>query len=99
VTASQDSPVLDRASLIASLLLDELIGTEDGHCARVDFLDREEACAIARLLGQSPLGLSGGLAAYVLHAADDAETGGANAALLIAADDAVERRNRKRGRL
>lgn len=85
----------ERAIRLAKLVLADLEGTGEGHCARVNYLDREEATALAAAAGEvvQARGVAG-LAVRVLavHAAADDS-------LNITADRAIELRNRKRGRV
>src|SRR5438270_5233727 len=80
-----------RASLLADVILQELADTEAGHCARVDFLERDEAVEVCG----NPSACHGkdGLTVRIL--ASDANAGD----LFITTDEAIELRNRKKTRL
>jgi len=41
---------VSMAELLADAIADALQGTELGHCARVDFLSRDETFAVCRVL-------------------------------------------------
>src|SRR4051812_37283859 len=88
----------ERAEILAELVQAELAGTEEGHCARVDFLDRDESHAICQVLRASPAGASGALAVFVLRGGPAPE-GTDLSEILISTDQAIERRNRKQERL
>src|SRR5437879_8665528 len=80
-----------RATLLADVISQEMVNTEAGHCARVDFLERDEAIEVCRNL----IACHGndGLTARIL--APDASA----SHLFITTDEAIELRNRKRTRL
>lgn len=91
---------IERAEAIAELIREELAATDEGHCARVDYLERAEALAVCGVLRRSAEGRADDLAAFVLRGAQDGPVDGGGAGnLLIAADQAIERRNRKEERL
>src|SRR5438105_750484 len=80
-----------RADLLADAIWQELQDTETGHCARVDFLERDEAVEVCRVLAMR-CG-EGSLTVRIL--ASDANAG----ELFITTDEAIELRNRKETRL
>lgn len=86
----------DREAQLAQLIWDEYLReTEAGHCARVDYLERDEAYEICRALtGTAP---EGQLLARVLLRNSAVE--GGDATLSISIDQAIEMRNRKEMRL
>lgn len=90
------SPRARRATILAQLVAERFRGTEPGHCARVDYLDRGEALAVCRALRELTAGDVYGVEAYVLRGADPSE---APADLLLPADQAIALRNRKSARL
>src|SRR5260370_18994202 len=83
-----------RTRLLANEILAQLRGTTDGHCARVDFLERTEAISVCQYLFQDLAGQD--LAFHILttHQSLDQKDG-----LYITTDKAIEIRNRKRGHL
>jgi len=89
-TVTQGSRLYD---LLADGVVRAMTGTDDGHCARVDYLSAEEAEAVCRSLRAR----SAEFTSYVLG--EGADQSGANADLYCTTDVAVEMRNRKRGRL
>ena len=88
----------DRARIIAELIADELALTEEGHCARVDYLVRQESVATCRALRDLSNRGASDLGAFVLRGTHD-ENGYDPEGVLIAAEQAIERRNRKGERL
>lgn len=81
-----------RANLLATLILNVLSDASDGHCVRVDFLDRDEARAICQYLRDNrSSGLR--LLPFVLGSGHDTQS----APLFLTVDRAVELRNRKQG--
>src|SRR5579859_807288 len=88
-----------RADIIGDLILDEFVNTEEGHCARVDFLERAESHAVCAVLRDSALGRSGDLCAFVLRPSAAPAEHELELDSVISADQAIERRNRKQERL
>jgi hypothetical protein len=84
-----------RVDRLAELIVQELDGAADGHCARVNFLEREEAEAVCRRLRGTEVTGTADLNAYVLIGAGERT----DDSLALTADRAIELRNRKRGRL
>lgn len=83
-----------RTQLLANEIFGKLKDTSEGHCARVDFLSRDEATALCRFMLQCPEAAQ--VMLHVLKAKDDnlSTTG-----IFITTDEAIEIRNRKQGRL
>ena len=96
VAAPTDQRQAARTRLLAGLIASDLRGAAPGHCVRVNYLDRDEAEGICLAL-QSVSPRLADLHAFVLTGSDDADDNGH--ALGITADRAIERRNRKQGRL
>ncbi|MCC6176123.1 MAG: ATP-binding protein [Chloroflexi bacterium] len=100
---------------MAGLILDQFADTDDGHCARIDFLERAEAEAVCRAMldGQQDNrreGMIDGMARGRLQAliltgerGPDRDVAGdrvdVEGELYVTADRAIELRNRKQGRL
>src|SRR5579871_4707241 len=84
----------NRIELIAFEINKLLQGTADGHCARVDYLEREEAIALCQYLQE--LGTQDEITFRVLASRGRAH---GNDSMFLTTDEAVEIRNRKRGRL
>ncbi len=85
-----------RTQLLADEIFVRLEGTTEGHCARVDFLEREDALNICRYMTLQRQQQESDLVVRVL-AGRDQEI--ADTSLFITTDKAVEIRNRKQGRL
>jgi len=83
----------DTAGLLADAIREQLTGTAPGHCARVDFLARDEALAVCRALQQRLAGDTDPVTIRVLTS----RTG--EGAPFITTDEAIEIRNRKETRL
>src|SRR5258708_35816634 len=83
-----------RTQLLADEIVARLEGTTEGHCVRVDFLEREDALNICRYMTLQTQ--ESGRVVRVL-AGWDQEI--AHTSLSITTDKAVEIRNRKQGRL
>jgi DNA phosphorothioation-dependent restriction protein DptH len=83
-----------RVDLIADEINKQLQGTADGHCARVDYLERPEAIALCQYLQE--LHTQDDIAFRVLASRDGVQR---NDLMFLTTDEAVEIRNRKRGRL
>ena|SRR5437763_10991025 len=83
-----------QVELLTKEICSHFIGTQIGHCARVDFLHRREAMAICQYMAQNYQ--KDGIDAYVLTAqpAEEQEND-----VYITTDKAIERRNRKQHRL
>ena len=79
--------------LLAGGITERMAGTSEGHCARFDYLSRVEAEGICRSLR----GNGAEFAAYVLGDGPLQEAG--DMPLYCGVDEAIERRNRKQGRL
>ena len=79
--------------LLADAIAHELIGTEPGHCARVDFLERDQAQAICEEFSKQAI-----LPQTSLHilTRDPEQTTNPR---YITTDRAIELRNRKTSRL
>jgi hypothetical protein len=84
-----------RQRLTAERILQELRGAADGHCARVNYLKRDEALETCRVLQERARTSEPWLLAYVLvrDATESDDT------CPITADRAIELRNRKHGKL
>src|SRR5438876_7089180 len=83
-----------RTELLADEIAGQLQGTTDGHCARVDFLERMEAMAICQYLAKKHARKD--ISFHLLTTRDAAKQ---TDAIFITTDEAIEIRNRKRGRL
>lgn len=81
------------AKLLADAIAGALRGTELGHCARVDFLSRDETLAVCRVLRERQIGDVNAFAVRILS--PDAGEGEP----YITTDEAIEIRNRKQTRL
>jgi len=83
----------ETAALLADVIKDELTGTVLGHCARVDFLARDEALVVCHALQECLVGDIDQVTIRVLTSqAREGE-------LFITTDEAIEIRNRKETRL
>src|SRR5216683_605741 len=85
-----------RTQLLADEIVARLEGTTEGHCVRVDFLEREDALNICQYMTLQRQQQESDLVVRVL-AGRDQEI--ADTSLFITTDKAVEIRNRKQGRL
>jgi len=83
-----------RTELLAEEIAGQLQGTTDGHCARVDFLERMEAMATCQYLAKKHAGEDISFHLLTTRAAATQKD-----AIFITTDEAIEIRNRKRGRL
>jgi DNA phosphorothioation-dependent restriction protein DptH len=85
-----------RTKLLADEICTRLEGTAEGHCVRVDFLEREDALSICRYMALQHQQQESDLMVRVLASRNQeiADNG-----LFITTDRAVEIRNRKQGRL
>ena len=83
-----------RIELLANEIINQLQDTRDGHCARVDFLDRSEAIAICQYLMKEHAEKD--IAFHILTTRDAPDQKNTN---FITTDEAIEIRNRKQGRL
>jgi hypothetical protein len=90
---------VERTDIIAELIREALSGTDEGHCVRVDFLDRAESLAVCQVLNDGPDRDANRLTALVLRGRDGASAPADADGLLTNADQAIERRNRKQERL
>ncbi len=79
-----------RASIVSQLIRDRLVDAAEGHCVRIDYLDREEALAVCSSLRSYT---NTKLTSFVLgtSSADRLEP------CETTADRAIELRNRKQG--
>ncbi|MCX6020701.1 MAG: hypothetical protein NTZ05_03040, partial [Chloroflexi bacterium] len=84
-----------RAHTLAGLIAAEFARAGSGHCARVNYLSRQEAETVCAALRNQTAGDDEGFDAFVLVRSGEA---GANP-LLLTSDRAIELRNRKAGRL
>lgn len=85
----------ERVGILAGILAAMLREGSDGHCARVDYLDRGGAEGICGALTALAAGDAIALHAFVLIGTDEREDTGQ----AITPDRAIEMRNRKHGRL
>src|SRR6266699_5090481 len=85
-----------RTQLLADEIFVRLQGTTEGHCVRVDFLEREDALNICRYMTLQRQQQESDLVVRVLASRDQKI---ADTNLFITTDKAVEIRNRKQGRL
>ncbi len=83
-----------RIQFLADEIFDKVNGTSEGHCARVDFLSRDEAIALCHCMNQCLMASQ--VTIHVLKAKHDTSS---NADIFITTDEAIEIRNRKQGRL
>src|SRR6266516_2025698 len=83
-----------RTELLANEIINQLRWTTDGHCARVDFLERAEAIAICQYLTKEHAGKD--IAFHILKTRDASDQ---KDITFITTDEAIEIRNRKQGRL
>jgi len=83
-----------RTQLLADEIVARLEGTTEGHCVRVDFLEREDALNICRYMTLQRQ--ESDLVVRVLASRDQEIV---DTSLFISTDKAVEIRNRKQGRL
>jgi DNA phosphorothioation-dependent restriction protein DptH len=84
-----------RTQRFADEIFRKFRGTSEGHCARVDFLSRDEAFTLCRFMRQQPK-VTTQVSFYVLKAKDAPQS---TDDLFITTDEAIEIRNRKQGRL
>ncbi len=94
VISVQDLAEQLRVSTLSRQIMAELAHAGEGHCVRIDYLDRPEAEAVCSWLRLEPDG-RGRIQAYVLTGSDDE----GRDPLAIRTDRAIELRNRKRDRL
>lgn len=83
-----------RTQLLAHEILKKLEGTAQGHCARVDFLSKDEAVALCHFMREQHA--KSDLAIHVLateHATSSLDS------IFLTTDQAIEQRNRKERRL
>ncbi|MBX5450005.1 MAG: ATP-binding protein [Thermogemmatispora sp.] len=92
VTASPQSEL--KISLLAEALLQEIRGTSAGHCARIDFLELDDALPLCQRLRASEQAEQGTLF-HILTTARELPPADP---LFITPDRAIELRNRKIGR-
>lgn len=85
---------IDRVELIAAEILRQLQNTSDGHCARVDFLEHDEAIAVCRRLSREQEAR-----APLFRILTTQHAPGQEDTLSITPDQAIEIRNRKQGRI
>ena len=83
-----------RVELLAQEIDRQLINTTEGHCARVDYLERSEATALCHYLVQAHTGED--IAFRILTVRDSSNQ---RDAMSLSTDEAIEIRNRKHGRL
>lgn len=83
-----------RIELLAKEVEKQLRDTTEGHCARVDYLERSEATALCHHLRQAHEGED---IAFRLLAVRDSSS--QRDAIFLTTDEAIEIRNRKHGRL
>src|SRR2546425_2100483 len=83
-----------RTKLLANEIIDQLRGATDGHCARVDFLERVEAMTICHYLAKEHERKD-----IAFHILTPRDTSGQNDTIFITTDEAIGIRNRKHGRL
>src|SRR6266568_8403993 len=83
-----------RAELLADEITNQLQHTADGHCARVDFLERIEAMLLCQCLEEKCAGENIAFRLLTTRDASDQMD-----SIFISADEAIEMRNRKSGRL
>src|SRR5947209_13263217 len=82
---------LSRIGLLADQIYAQLQGTVDGHCARVDFFDRNDAVALCQHLIQAHA--ASGITFRILATRDSSNR---SDGILLTTDEAIEIRNRKR---
>jgi len=83
-----------RVELLAQEIDRQLINTTEGHCARVDYLERSEATALCHYLVQAHTGED--IAFRILTVRDSSNQ---RDIMSLTTDEAIEIRNRKHGRL
>jgi hypothetical protein len=83
-----------RTEWLSDAIIMHLNGTTDGHCARVDFLERSEAIAVCQYLAQN-----GGGQDIAFRILATRNTFDRNDSIFITTDQAIEIRNRKTERL
>lgn len=83
-----------RTRFLADEVFSKLKGTTKGHCARVDFLNREDAVNLCCYMRQRPEAQQ--INTYVLAAQNASSP---EASTFITTDEAIEIRNRKQDRL
>src|SRR6266567_4298589 len=83
-----------RIELLAQEIDRQLRDTTEGHCARVDYLERSEATALCRYLAQAHA--EEDIAFRILTVRDSSNQ---RDAISLTTDEAIEIRNRKHGRL
>ena len=79
-----------RTKLLADEIIAHLKGTTDGHCARVDFLERTETLSVCRYLAQEHTGQDVAFHMLTTHQSSDQRN-----TTFITTDGAIEMRNRK----
>jgi DNA phosphorothioation-dependent restriction protein DptH len=83
-----------RIELLAYEIYAQLQGTANGHCARVDYLERGEATELCQQMRQEHAGTD--IAFHILARRDSSEK---RDPFFLSIDEAIEIRNRKRSRL
>ncbi|WP_052888956.1 ATP-binding protein [Thermogemmatispora carboxidivorans] len=83
-----------KIELLAEALLKEIRGTGAGHCARIDFLELDDALPLCQRLRTSEQAKQG----TMFHILATEHQPGADDSLFITPDRAIELRNRKIGR-
>ncbi len=83
-----------RTEMLAKEIFDQLKGTADGHCGRVDFLEEMEAIMVCQYMAQRYAGQH--IAFHILISPTVPEQ---KEPIFITTDEAIEIRNRKRERL
>src|SRR5579884_2898698 len=83
-----------RITLLAEEIERQLQGTTEGHCARVDYLERAEATELCYYLDQAHAGED-----IIFRILTVRDAGKPRNTLALTTDEAVEIRNRKEGRL
>jgi DNA phosphorothioation-dependent restriction protein DptH len=85
---------INRTELIAAEIFRQLRNTADGHCARVDFLEHDEAIAVCQRLSRERIDNAPLFRILTTHHSMEHED-----TLSITPDQAIEIRNRKQERL